>query len=199
MPAQDLASTPAAARDAPLPASITALIVRVDAADALVGDLRARFDPDAALGAPARITVLVPFLPPERIDEAVLARLRATVASVPAFELQFAHIGRWPEGTWLAPEPAPPLVELTCAVWAAFPECPPYEGRFAEIVPHLTVAYGSSAEAEACARELAPRLARQLAERGPLRALCSELELIALAGGRWHTRAWLPLGGRGPA
>lgn len=203
MPAPDRAAPPAAARDALLTASltpsITALIVRVDAADALLGDLRARFDPDAALGAPARVTVLVPFLPPARIDAAVLARLRAAVASVPAFELQFARIGRWPEGTWLAPEPAAPLVALTRAVWAAFPECPPYEGRFAEIVPHLTVAYGSSAEAEACARELAPRLARQRAERGPLRLHCGEVELIALSGGRWRTQARLPLGAPGPA
>lgn len=180
-------------------AAITALIVRVDAADTLVGDLRARFDPDAAAGAPPRVTVLVPFLAPTRIDDAVLARLRAAVGAVPAFDARFERIGRWPEGSWLAPEPAAPFVALTRAVWAAFPECPPYEGRFAEIVPHLTVAYGTSADAEACARELAPRLARRLAERGPLRAHCGEVELIALGGGRWRTLAVLPLGAARPA
>lgn len=41
---------------------------------------------------------------------------------------------------WLAPEPAAIFRDLTMAVVEAFPEYPPYEGHFDEVVPHLTIA-----------------------------------------------------------
>src|SRR5712675_2883024 len=57
----------------------SALIVRVPAAEPHVSGLRARFDPAAALGVPAHVTVLYPFVPPDRITAAVLARVRAAI------------------------------------------------------------------------------------------------------------------------
>ena len=108
----------------------TALIVPVPEADAYVVD--------APPGIRAHITVLSWFLDPEAVDEEALVDL---FAPVPAFEFALDRLEHWPEGiTWLHPEPSQPFVELTEAVWRSWPECPPYGGVHAEIIPHLTLA-----------------------------------------------------------
>lgn len=175
---------------------ITALIVRIDAAEPLVGELRRRHDPGALQGLPPHVTVLAPFAPPSRVDAPLLERLGRTLATVAPFDVRLATIGRWPDVCYLAPEPPAPFEQLTRAVWAAFPEWPPYEGRFAAIVPHLTVAWGTTAEVLDCERALAARLATH----GPVRAHCREVELVGNTTGRWRTLARWPLDGlRDPA
>ena len=72
--------------------SHTAFIVRVPQAEALVGDLRARFDACAALGVPVHITVLFPFMAAERIDAGVLQGIRTALDGAPA-----PRCGRWRE------------------------------------------------------------------------------------------------------
>jgi len=170
--------------------AISALIVRVDEAEPLVGALRRRYDDNASQGLPPHVTILVPFMAPAQIDASVLRRLRQAVAPVRAFEFRLTHLCRWPEAAYLAPEPVEPFVSLTRSVWAAFPEFPPYEGRHAEIVPHLTVAFGTTADAVACERELAPRFTTH----GPVTGHCREVELIDNRTGRWQLLHRLPLG-----
>lgn len=169
--------------------SITALIAKVAEAEPLVGDLRLRFDETALLGVPAHITVLAPFMAPHIVDNAVLARLRAVLARVSPFEFALSRLGRWPEVTYLAPEPARPFVELTRAVFEAFPEFPPYQGQHAEIVPHLTVSFGTTANAGLAEAELRPRLQA----RGPIRSKCTELALLENSSGIWKQLHVLPL------
>ncbi len=100
---------------------VSALVVRVPEAEALVGDLRARHDPSAADGVPAHVTVLVPFLAPGTETAADRAALQALCALQPAFEVVFARVGRFPATAWLAPEPAAPFVALTQAVVERWP------------------------------------------------------------------------------
>lgn len=54
----------------------------------------------------------------------------------------FERYGRLPEGLCPVPEPDTQLRQLTEAIADRWPEAPPYGGRFAEIVPHLTIAQG---------------------------------------------------------
>lgn len=71
---------------------------------------------------PAHVTVLFPFLSPQRIDESALAALCRAVASVAAFDVMLPRVGWF--GTdvlWLAPEPPQPFRALTAAVWREFP------------------------------------------------------------------------------
>jgi hypothetical protein len=85
----------------------------------------------------AHITVLAPFLPSPDTDD--LARLGAIAASVPAFDFVLPRVATFPNGLiHLPPEPAAPFADLTARVFAEFPQCPPYDGRFAA-VPHLTL------------------------------------------------------------
>ncbi len=102
---------------------------------------------DARRGVPAHVTLLYPFIEPSAIDTAVLALVAEAIASVPRFDVTFTAVRRWPPGddarqgvVWLAPEPDGPFRSLTEVLFAAFPGCPPYEGRHAEVIPHLTLA-----------------------------------------------------------
>ena len=120
----------------------TNLIVPVAAAEPVVAAHRARLDPTAAQGVPAHISVLVGFLDLHAIGSPELSRLEALFAAAAPIEFALAHVRRFPNVLYLAPEPAEPFVRLTESVWRAWPDHPPYGGAFEDILPHLTVAVG---------------------------------------------------------
>ena len=160
----------------------SALAVNVPEAERYVGTLRERFDPVAKLGMPAHVTVLYPFMPPERITDSVVRKVRDLLSSLAAFEFRLARIGRFPSvALYLAPEPARPFIELTQAVVRAFPEYPPYGGQYDTIVPHLTVAQGSDADQDFAEAELAAAL-----PRSGIEASSREVVLIENSSGRWE-------------
>jgi 2'-5' RNA ligase len=84
-------------------------------------------------GLPPHVTVLVPA--PD--DVATIAEKLEPFA---AFDVAFPRLDRFPGTLWLAPEPAEPFRELVAAFVRAFPDHPPYGGRYRNVVPHLTVA-----------------------------------------------------------
>jgi len=167
----------------------TALLITVPEADTLVGGAREKYDPVAAMGVPAHLTVLYPFLPAGRIDDGVPAELLGLFAGYQAFELAFSRVGRYPELLWLAPEPDGPVRELSEAVEARWPEAPPYGGAFDDPMPHLTVASKQPQEVyEAIERELIAGL--------PLHTRVTGVHLVVSDGVRWHHRATFPLRAR---
>ena len=168
----------------------TAVVVTVPAAEPVVGDLRSRFDTAAGWGVPAHVTVLYPFVPPDRVDTTILARLAEAVATVPAFSARLTE-PRWfgDQALWLAPEPEESFRALTAVVWDAFPDHPPYDGTFDDVVPHLTVAdHGTLAELREAERRVRPLL--------PVPTEVSAVQLLAgtAAAGSWRTVRELPLG-----
>ena len=81
--------------------------------------------------------MLFPFLPPDQIDPAALRELFAAHTE---FDFELDRLARFDGGAvWLHPEPSGPFLELTHAVWARWPEHPPYERRHEDVIPHLTV------------------------------------------------------------
>ncbi|WSP43920.1 2'-5' RNA ligase family protein [Streptomyces sp. NBC_01244] len=90
---------------------------------------------------------------------------------------------------YLVPEPASPLIRLTEAVADRWPETPPYGGRFAEIVPHLTIAQGQE---DAVLEEIEADLGGRL----PFTSRVSSVELMVHDGTRWQPRASYALGDR---
>ncbi len=124
----------------------SAVIVRIPEVEPALGHLRSLLDPSATFGAPAHVTVLYPFVPPDRIDASVLASVAEAVRTVASFRATFARVGWFGEQVvWLAPEPARAFADLTAAVCERFPGYPPYGGTFADVVPHLTVGHGAPA------------------------------------------------------
>jgi|SRR6185295_6576278 len=160
----------------------SALAVNVPEAQAYVGALRERFDPAAKLGMPAHITVLYPFIPPQRITDHVVRRISDTLCSFAAFEFRLLRIARFPTALYLAPEPAQPFIGLTEGVMRAFPEYRPYGGLYGSIVPHLTVAQASEAGHDVAEVELVAALAA----RAGIEAYCNEVVLIENSSGRWQ-------------
>jgi hypothetical protein len=157
----------------------TALIVPVPEAEPAVSRLRWQHDPMAALGVPAHVTVLFPFMPPDAVDEAAVTSL---IGRFPAFDFRLDRVVRWPDGgTWLHVEPAGPFRDLTAAVEQRWPEYPPYEGAFDEPIPHLTLS-------------VAP-IDLDIDFGLPIVCRAREVVLIEerLADGRWNARLRVPL------
>ncbi|MFI6566135.1 2'-5' RNA ligase family protein [Streptomyces sp. NPDC050534] len=100
----------------------------------------------------------------------------------------------------LVPEPDTQLRQLTEAISDRWPEAPPYGGRFAEIVPHLTIAQGRKMPSWRGSRPTSP--APPEVRRGPGSCTTSRLEVDGLAqaiGVEWARRccwtsAWTPDG-----
>ncbi|MCO5396748.1 2'-5' RNA ligase family protein [Ralstonia soli] len=171
--------------------SVSALVVKVPAADGLVGDLRDRFDATARLGVPAHITVLFPFMPPDEITSGVLEQTQTALNAVPSFSFSLASVGRFPTTAYLSPTPQDPFVALTTVLTKCFPKFQPYASAHADVVPHLTVAHGDAVNAQAVAMELE----RRLGESTPILARCGSIALLENSSGRWrelHTFA-LPI------
>lgn len=163
--------------------AISAFAVKVPAAEPLVADLRAQFDATAKLGVPPHITVLVPFMPPQRITPAVLGRAQRALDRVPAFSFSLAAVARFPATAYLVPEPAGPFIALTGALVNAFPDFLPYGGAHeGGVVPHLTVAHGDVAQADAATAELQRRMC---ALDVPVEAVCDAVVLLENSTGRW--------------
>jgi 2'-5' RNA ligase len=171
----------------------TAFVVAVPEAEALVSDLRSRFDPSAALGVPAHVTVLHPFMPPAQLTPEVLARAAAALIGLEPFDFRLARAERFPGVLYLAPEPAAPFVAMTEALVRAFPAFPPFGGIHDRIMPHLTVAQGDEQALQRAEAEL--RIA--LRDHGAVAASCRGLCLLQNAGGHWREQHRLALRGRG--
>jgi 2'-5' RNA ligase len=137
-----------------------------------------------APGMPAHVTLLYPFVPAARLDDADVGALRRIVASTCAFPFSLRGVGRFDGVLYLAPDPAAPFAELTRAIARRWPQHPPYNGAYAEAVPHLTVVEGRAPAS----------LARRMQDTLPLPAYASEVWLMAQrSDGSWrlHTRCAL--------
>jgi 2'-5' RNA ligase len=171
------------------PPSETAIVVLVPQAEAQVAALRQRHDPAAALGVPAHITVLYPFMALALITPEALSRAAASLRGLRAFDFQLSQLRRFADTCWLAPHPAEPFVALTEALMRAFPAFQPFGGLHEDIVPHLTVARGDEPALQLADAELRAILH----EHGPIQAHCSHLSLLSQAGSRWCEWQRLPL------
>jgi 2'-5' RNA ligase len=138
-------------------------------------------------GFTTHVTILVPFLNGAEIDEDVLAELLALFGGFAAFDVTFAESARFPTVIYLAPEPEQPFRDMTAAVYARWPQCPPYGGRY-DAKPHLSVLYDPT---EAEFEEVEPELRARL----PLRARAAAVDLLVYDGGRWNLRQSFPLTG----
>jgi 2'-5' RNA ligase len=156
----------------------TALIAKVPEVEHLVRSWRDQFDPAAAAGVPAHVTVLVPFLSRSAMGPAITAELHQIFARFPAFGVRFLECRRFPDVLYLAPQPETEFRALTSAVVARWPEAPPYGGQFDDVVPHLTVAHGQeSSVLDKIEAELSPRL--------PVSAHISAVHLVTFTGEQW--------------
>lgn len=172
--------------------SQSALVMLIPQAEKLVATFRAAYDLAAAVVMPTHATILFPFVLPEQIDDMTVNRLRACLCARQPFDFNLFGIKRFSRHIYLAFEPEDSFQALTLAVWEAFPDCPPYEGKYSDIIPHLTV--GSVTN-----EQVLERIAQDLmvvAERFlPIPVRATEVALMDNRQGPWAVVETFPLGG----
>lgn len=126
---------------------------------------------------------------PGQIDAEVVAQLSAIAQAVPRFAYRLREPRRFPSSLYLAPDPDDGFRALTAGVFARFPDFPPFAGKFATVVPHVTVAHGD--EPQLCEIEVELRIA--LPGAG-VAAHCEEVVLIENSTGVWQTLHTFVLG-----
>jgi 2'-5' RNA ligase len=165
----------------------SALIVEVPDAETAVGRWRSLLDPVSLVGIPAHITILYPFV--DRTAEHTLQAIRDIAASVPAFSFTLQSVARWPNVVYLAPTPVEPFRDLTRRVMERWPNLRPYDGKFDDIVPHLTVADNLKNE------HLAATISDDVQAHLPISARAREVSLWVTDGASWTAHTTFPLGG----
>jgi 2'-5' RNA ligase len=164
------------------PTGETVLIIKVPEAEPVVGEWRRQFDPAAAAGVPAHITVLAPFLNTSLADAGVIGELDALIGEHQAFDAELAECRRFPQVLYLTPVPEAPFRALTSAITGRWPQAPPYGGRFAEVVPHLTIAIGQGPD-------VLDRIEAGVSGRLPVAARIESVQLMAYTGDCWEDAA----------
>jgi hypothetical protein len=128
----------------------------------------------------AHITALSPYLPTPTAPD--LARVAAIAQATAPFDYMLRDVQELADGfIQVLPEPAAPFAALTHALWEAFPQCPPYAGRYDDVVPHLTLDR-SGPEATVATTRAA------LADVLPVRCAADRIELHWYETGSCHVR-----------
>ena len=170
----------------------TAIVVLTPEAEPIAGEWYRLHSKAGAEGMRPHITLLVPFVPAERLDDDVEARVRRVLQRFQPFDYTLERLERFEDGLlYLAPEPAHPFVELVSALAAEFPEYPRYDGEHDTIVPHGTVAASEDSD-------LLARIAADVEPQLPLECRVNDATLVERGADlRWRPRASFPLGGGG--
>jgi hypothetical protein len=156
----------------------SALLIPVPEVEPFVAICRQQLDPASRRGIPAHVTVLFPFVPPQSLDAGTIESVARLVSTVDRFEFTFLSTSWFDDRVlYLAPSPDEGFRTITQLLESAFPQYRPYEGKYDQPTPHLTIGDG------------APLLELQRAEEAlrplvPLKAAAKEL--------------WLMAGGMGP-
>ena len=126
------------------------LIVPPQNVQAFAYPLRELYDSEWFNRVPAHITLLYPFVPPDRIDAAV-TRLTPICSVFPPFDIVLDRYGRFEDTLFLEPSNPEKLSDLHQRLTTSFPDYPVYQGEHGqELHPHVTLArFNDPKEAEA--------------------------------------------------
>jgi hypothetical protein len=89
---------------------------------------------------PLSLTLLYPWIPAESVTEEDLERLRHFFASRSRLKFELSHLAAVPgEVVYAAPEPDNELRSIMRALWAMYPDYPPYGEPGSDPPPHCTL------------------------------------------------------------
>jgi 2'-5' RNA ligase superfamily len=89
---------------------------------------------------PFSLTLLYPWIPAADVTEDELEELRSFFASRPPLEFALTHVTEFPGiVAYAAPEPENELRATMRALWAKYPQCPPYGRPGFDPPPHATL------------------------------------------------------------
>lgn len=137
----------------------------------------------AALGVPAHLTLLYPFIAPGDLTDRDRRRIASTLKQHAAFDFRLGRLRAWPTALYLDVQPIAPFARLVEALVAAYPEWVPYGGSF-PYLPHVTVADLRPAAGPRIADPLRFTDSRRPLDRRAQRAIL----IVQDEADRWHTR-----------
>jgi 2'-5' RNA ligase len=154
--------------------------------------LRRRRVGNAAVGVPAHVTLLHPFVEPGDLSPTVRRRLAGVAARHAAFDYVQAAFAEWPDAFYVSVNPPEPFKRLYRDLQAAFPDWPIYGWSAAdtlEFEPHITIADREG--------KLKPGVREDPVWSAlPRPARAEAIDLIATRpDGRWRLVWRVPLGG----
>ena len=176
-----------------IPAVEAALVILVPEAEDLVRPFREAYDPSAAKGMPAHITINYPVLPGASPSSDLEDRLRALFSRFASFSFRLEGPASFPDVLYLAPHPDGPFKELASHVWDAFPNSPPYAGEYSGTTPHLTVAQEDESH---LLEYISADFQRRAEGMLPISSRARKVWLMDNRGGRWRKRTSFPLASR---
>ncbi len=89
---------------------------------------------------PLSLTLLYPWKPPSEVTQDDLDRLTDFFASTPRPEFRLSKVAFFPETVaYAVPEPDEELRSMMRALWAMYPEYPPYRDPAGDPPPHCTL------------------------------------------------------------
>lgn len=166
----------------------TGVVVLVPPADAVLTAVAQQYPEAVRDGIPAHVSLLYPFLHADELDENVLRALSELLAQSGPMTVTLDEVQRQDDFVALRPNPITGLRELSAAMQRRWPDVVPYDGRFGDVDPHVTVALHTTAErARAIAEQIVPPLL-------PIAAELRDVWLVAYSGGRWTVRQKFALG-----
>ncbi len=168
------------------------LVVAVPPLEPLVRERTRHYDPAYLSADPtfphAHVTLLGPFVDAAALSPRVCSDLKALLRRHRRFTASFVRLARFPDGMiHLLPEEESPFRRLTADLAAAFPDHPPYGGRYADPRPHVTLdRAGPAVDVETVRRWVAPLT--------PVRVAVDEVRLSWYEQHACRTLASWPLG-----
>jgi 2'-5' RNA ligase superfamily len=91
-------------------------------------------------GIPLSLTLLYPWIPAASVTDVDVAGLRAFFAERPPLEFALNRLAVFPDAVvYAVPEPDAGLRATLRALWAHYPECPPYGRPGSDPPPHATL------------------------------------------------------------
>jgi 2'-5' RNA ligase superfamily len=118
-------------------------------------------------GIPLSVTLLYPFIPPGSIGAPELEALREFFGSRPAFSFSISRVAQW-EGrgaVYGVPEPDGELRATMRALWAEYPQYPPYGRPGSDPPPHASLTLAGGDDPDTLRARVEERLASALPSR----------------------------------
>jgi 2'-5' RNA ligase superfamily len=161
----------------------SALLVPLPEVEPFVATWREELDPASRRGIPAHVTALFPFVLPGLLNSHTITTLATLVSNIEQFDVTFFSSWFDDRVFYLAPTPDDGFRDITEQLVSAFPQCRPYEGKYDDPTPHLTVGDGApKSDLRRAEDALRPSL--------PLLATAKELWLMA---GGMEPQSWTVL------
>jgi len=165
------------------------LLVPILSVEALLRELRKKYDPSFLHRVPPHITILYPFKSPDEIGKGDIAKFKSVFSKVKGFSFILQKINNFPGVVFLEPSERGKFIDLTQKIVKLFPQYLPYEGEFEDINPHLTVGNELDNKFEQALEDTK----RELESKLPIKAQAKEVWLMESENKMWTTKEKFPL------